>query len=142
VVESYQQRRSIILFSIIFALNIAVGNTSLRWVSVNFNQVSRSLVPVITMMISMIFYNKSYSNQRKFAVIPIVSGVALAFYGDMSYTAIGVFYTAACVILAALKAVIGGELLTGDLKLHEIDLLSKMCPLALIWIGNIYILKI
>lgn len=87
------------------------------------------------MMISMIFYRKSYSAERKYAVIPIVLGVALAFYGDMSFTAVGVFYTAACVILAALKAVVGGELLSGDLKLHEMDLLLKMCPLAFLWIA-------
>lgn len=87
------------------------------------------------MAISMLIYRKDYSINRKTAVLPIVLGVALAFYGDMSYTAIGVFYTAACVVLAALKAVVGGELLTGDLKLHEMDLLNKMCPLALVWIG-------
>jgi hypothetical protein len=87
------------------------------------------------MVISMVFYRKAYSAERKYAVIPIVLGVALAFYGDMSFTAIGVFYTAACVLLAALKAVVGGELLSGDLKLHEMDLLLKMCPLAFLWIG-------
>jgi len=34
---------------------------------------------------------------------------------------------------------VGGELLCGELKLHEIDLLSKMCPLALVQIGLISI---
>lgn len=103
-------------------------------------QVCRALVPVIVMGISMIYYRKNYSANRKWSVIPIVMGVALAFYGDMSFTAIGAFYTILCVILAALKAIMGGELLTGDLKLHEIDLLSKMCPLALLEIGIISIL--
>ena len=85
----------------------------------------------------MFYYNKNYSMDRKWAVVPIVMGVALAFYGDLSFTAIGAFYTILCVILAALKAIMGGELLTGDLKLHEIDLLAKMCPLAFIEIALI-----
>lgn len=130
-------RRNIVLFSFIFSLNIAMGNTSLRWVSVNFNQVCRALVPVIVMGISMVYYKKAYSAARQWAVVPIVAGVALAFYGDMSFTNIGAFYTMLCVVLAALKAIVGGELLTGDLKLHEIDLLSKVCPLALLQIGAI-----
>ena len=108
--------------------------------SVNFNQVCRALVPVIVMGISMVYYKKVYTAQRQWAVVPIVLGVALAFYGDMSFTNIGAFYTILCVILAALKAIIGGELLTGDLRLHEIDLLSKVCPLALLQIGIISVL--
>ena len=100
----------------------------------------RALVPVIVMAISMFYYGKQFSIQRKLSVLPIVFGVALAFYGDMSFTALGAFYTILCVVLAALKAVAGGELLTGDLKLHEIDLLSKMCPLALLQIGLVSIL--
>jgi drug/metabolite transporter (DMT)-like permease len=59
------------------------------------------------MGISMFYYRKTFSSQRKLAVVPIVLGVAMAFYGDMSYTAIGAFYTLFCVFLAALKAVVG-----------------------------------
>lgn len=128
----WHHQKTIIFFSFIFSMNIAIGNTSLRWVSVNFNQVCRSLVPVIVMMISIFWYKKIFSSTRKLSVLPIVLGVALAFYGDMSFTAIGAMYTMLCVVLAALKAVVGGELLTGDLKLHEIDLLMKMCPWALL----------
>lgn len=53
------------------------------------------------------------------------------------YTTMGVVWTALCVVLAALKAVVGGELLQGDLKLAEMDLLHKMCPLAFIQLGAI-----
>lgn len=86
----------------------------------------------MAMILSIAYFKKKYSMDRRLAVIPIVLGVALTFYGDVSFTMVGVFYTVLCILLAALKVVVGGELLTGDLKLHEIDLLSKMCPLALI----------
>lgn len=140
VIEGKNQQ-IIVFFSFIFSLNIAIGNTSLRWVSVNFNQMARSLVPAITMLIATMYFQRKYSLERKYAVVPIVIGVCLAFYGDISVTLIGMFYTFLCVILAALKVTVGGELLTGDLKLHEIDLLSKMCPLALIQIGLVSILS-
>ena len=127
-------KRSIIYFSIIFALNIAIGNTSLSYVSVNFNQVCRAMVPVLVMLMSIFYYGKTYTQLRKYSVLPIVFGVALAVWGDMSYTYVGAMYTWFCVLLAALKSVAAGELLTGDLKLHEMDLLSKMCPYALVQI--------
>jgi len=126
---SWDARKQILLFSIIFTLNIVVGNVSLKFVSVNFNQVMRSLVPGLTLLVGL-WQGKPFTLVRALSVLPIIVGVAMACFGDMTYTALGFFVTLGCIILAAAKVVCGGEMLRGEAQLQPMELLSWMAPLA------------
>lgn len=137
-----------VLYSMLFSMNIAIGNVSLQYVSINFNQVMRSLVPILalycTYLMNYCIYQRQYkpkssapiiSFQRQMAVYMVVFGVIVSTIGDrMSYTVLGLIYTLLCVVLAALKVVVSSELLTTtrypQFKMHPLRLLHRMAPLA------------
>ncbi|WVQ76994.1 hypothetical protein IAR50_006673 [Cryptococcus sp. DSM 104548] len=131
------QRENLILaaFSVLYTVNIAISNVSLQLVSIPFHQVVRASTPLFTIFISAIFLRTRFSFMKLVSLLPVVAGVGFATYGDYSFTAWGLILTLLGTFLAALKTVVTNLIQTGSggrLKLHPLDLLMRMSPLAFI----------
>ncbi|GAB7350887.1 hypothetical protein MBLNU459_g1403t1 [Dothideomycetes sp. NU459] len=129
---SRQENYTLIAFSVLFTINIAISNVSLAMVSVPFHQIARSTCPVVTILIYRWFYGRAYATATYMALVPIVAGVALSTYGDYYFSILGASLTFLGVLLAAVKTVATNRLLTGNLKLPALELLMRMSPLAAI----------
>ncbi|CDS13001.1 hypothetical protein LRAMOSA05185 [Lichtheimia ramosa] len=127
-----RENLTMLLFSILYTINIAISNVSLNLVTVPFHQVVRAMTPVFTIMLSVMFLHKSYSSMTYISLLPVVAGVAFATFGDYDYTAMGFFLTVLGTVLAAVKTVVTNRVQVGRLKLHPLDLLLRMSPLAFI----------
>ncbi|CEG83078.1 Putative Ribonuclease III [Rhizopus microsporus] len=90
------------------------------------------MTPVFTVMLNVLFLKKTYSAMTYTSLIPVIAGVAFATFGDYNYTAMGFFLTVLGTILAAVKTVVTNRVQVGRLKLHPLDLLLRMSPLAFI----------
>lgn len=122
-------------FSVLYTINIAVSNLSLQLVTVPFHQVVRASTPLFTILISSLFFKGKFTAMKLVSLLPVVAGVGFATYGDYYFTTWGLILTLLGTFLAAFKTVITNVIQTGGggrLRLHPLDLLMRMSPLAFI----------
>jgi drug/metabolite transporter (DMT)-like permease len=151
----------LLAFSVLYTVNIAVSNQSLQMVTIPFHQVVRSTTPLFTIVLSCIILRTRFSLRKLISLIPVVAGVALATYGDYYFTVAGLLLTLLGTVLAALKTICtnllqvpptpppkmslgtpattplssnaaGWNAFRLQNKLHPLDLLLRMSPLAFI----------
>ncbi|KAI9207642.1 triose-phosphate transporter family-domain-containing protein [Polychytrium aggregatum] len=123
-------------FSILYTVNIAVSNISLSMVTVPFHQVVRSIAPIVTMVLSSLFWRHSHGTKTWISVLPTIVGVSLTTLGDYDYTSAGLILTILGTVLASLKTILTNKLQVSDrssqkAKLGPLDLLYIMSPPAL-----------
>jgi len=129
---SRRENFTLIVFSFLFTINIAISNVSLAMVSIPFHQIMRSTCPVFTVLIYRLRYKRTYSTMTYLSLIPIVIGVGFATYGDYYFTGAGFLLTLLGVVLASIKTVATNRVMTGPLALSPLEVLFRMSPLALI----------
>ncbi|KIM27912.1 hypothetical protein M408DRAFT_16507 [Serendipita vermifera MAFF 305830] len=144
-------------FSVLYAVNIAVSNLSLQLVTIPFHQVVRAASPLFTIMLAYFIMGATASRVKIFSLLPVVAGVGFTTYGDYYFTYWGLILTLFGTFLASLKTIVTNLLQNGNpkrrsivddkstargtgrmtmpgsgLKLHPLDLLGRMSPLAFI----------
>ncbi|KAL8687434.1 MAG: hypothetical protein Q9218_006391 [Villophora microphyllina] len=117
-------------FSILYTANIAVSNVSLAMVTIPFHQTVRALTPVFTVAIYRIAFAGIYGTATYISLIPVIIGVMLASYGDLTATVVGFIITLFGTFLAAVKTVATNRLQTAGLHLSAFELLYRMSPIA------------
>jgi len=108
----------------------------------------RSTTPVFAVILSLIFGLKTFSVSTYLALTPVVLGVIMATYGDISFTTYGLMLTVLGTALAAIKTIVTNLVLVGDMKIQPMDLLWRMSFLAFIqclmvaqWAGEVSALQ-
>ncbi|TEB32667.1 TPT-domain-containing protein [Coprinellus micaceus] len=96
----------VLLFSMLYTVNIVVSNASLKLVTVPFHQVVRGSTPLFTIALSALLFNKRSSRAKLIALIPVIAGVGFATYGDYYCTLFGFCLTLFGTVLAAFKTVV------------------------------------
>ncbi|KAL2358121.1 triose-phosphate transporter family-domain-containing protein [Cryomyces antarcticus] len=127
-----REHAKLYLFSMLYTLNVAISNLSLHHVTIPFHQVIRATTPIFTILIYRLVYSTSYATTTHTSLLPIILGVAIATYGDYSFTLPGLFLTLLGALLAALKTVATNRMQTGGLRLGALEILHRMSALAMV----------
>lgn len=122
---------TLLFFSFLYTINIAISNVSLKLVTVPFHQVIRATTPLFAMALNIVLYHSSYPLLTYMSLLLVVAGVGFATFGDYFFKPMGFFLTLLGAFLAALKTVVTNRIQTGRLRLSPLELLYRMSPLAL-----------
>jgi len=122
--------RRVLPLSIIFFVNIVLGNISLRWVTVSFMQTIKSSVPAFSVILQVLVYKKSFDSRIYLSLIPIVGGVLIATYTESEFDPVGFWAALIASVITAMMAIVSGMLL--NKQMDSLNLLYYMAPLSFI----------
>lgn len=113
-----------------FAMSVAMGNVSLKYIFPSFNQMLGAMSPLITVLMAVMIQQKRY-NAWTWGSMPIIcGGLILCSAAEVNFDLVGAFFCAGATILRAAKSIMQGKLLTDSNKLDSVTLLFYMAPWA------------
>eukprot|EP00439_Symbiodinium_sp_Y106_P069365 s2915_g11.t3 len=113
-----QQAREIMPLSLCFALSVAMGNLSLKYIYPSFNQMLGSMSPLITVLLAVVMQQKRFPLKTWLSMPVICVGLAVCSAKELNFNALGAFFASGATVLRAVKSLIQGRLLSTS---HQMD---------------------
>lgn len=132
-ITNSRQLSKIAVLSVVFCISIVLGNMSLRYIPVSFNQAIGATTPVFTAILAYVLQSKQETWLTYSTLIPIVLGIVVASRFEPSFQLYGFIAAVLATAARALKSVWQGILLSNEAeRLDTVNLLQYMSPIALI----------
>lgn len=129
--SSRRQAGKVCLLALLFCLTVVLGNVSLRFIPVSFNQAIGATTPAFTAAIGAAVVGHREPSEVYLTLVPVVVGIVIASGAEPLFDAFG-FGAAVCATGArAFKSVLQGVLLDDPAeRLDSMSLLAYMSPVA------------
>eukprot|EP00002_Diphylleia_rotans_P003627 TRINITY_DN12509_c0_g1_i6.p1 TRINITY_DN12509_c0_g1~~TRINITY_DN12509_c0_g1_i6.p1 ORF type:complete len:272 (+),score=49.77 TRINITY_DN12509_c0_g1_i6:46-861(+) len=114
--------------SVIFVVNILLGNFSLQYIPVSFMQAIKSTVPAFTVFLQVFVMGQHFRTSIYYALIPIVGGVAFASTHEVNFDMTGFVCALLASLTTAAQTTMSSKLLTT--KLDAVNLIYYLGPIS------------
>eukprot|EP01068_Selenidium_serpulae_P005319 Selendium_serpulae@DN3968_c0_g1_i5.p1 len=97
---------SLLWFSVVFTVNIWLSNASLLKASIALHQVTRTTIPLFTMVTSALLFREIYPWSLLPSVIMVIAGVACTVWGDIGFEWMGMMLVLFGCFFSSLKGIL------------------------------------
>lgn len=111
-----------------FALSVAMGNLSLKYIYPSFNQMLGAMSPLITVLMAIILEGKRYNMWTWISMPIICGGLLVCSAKEGNFDALGASFAVGATVLRSVKSLMQARLLTE--KMNSVTLLYYMSPWA------------
>ena len=130
-ITSSQQFAKIATLAVVFALSVVLGNISLRFIPVSFNQAIGATTPVFTAIFSALILSQRETMETYAMLVPVVFGIVVASGSEPMFVLSGFIACMSATAARAFKSVLQSLLLSSDSeKMNSMNLLLYMAPIA------------
>lgn len=130
-VRSRQHLIKIVVLAAVFCVTVVLGNISLRFIPVSFNQAIGATTPAFTAVLHTLMTGEIESRGVYATLAPIVAGIVIASGAEPMFNLVGFLAAFSAVAGRALKSVLQAVMLADPAdRMDSMSLLLYMAPIA------------